>query len=168
LAIDCCQVVQQLNRLVKFEGSPPYALPIVQNVMARAEGAVVEMTLEVITPGKEPWEVGPVGCGEGYNVGKPQNVPGTDQGDAPRNHSRCDCKCCQYVKNVYAAGVSCQRPLAFETTARARLSPQVTAAKSRRLGENNCRAGLNETAAPAFTMQDAKPRGEGSLSENLS
>jgi hypothetical protein len=39
---------------IKFEGSPPYALPIAQNVMARAEGAVVEMTLEVITPGKEP------------------------------------------------------------------------------------------------------------------
>ncbi|TMJ68536.1 MAG: hypothetical protein E6G80_15595 [Alphaproteobacteria bacterium] len=39
---------------IKFEGSPPYALPIAQYVMARAEGAVVEMTLEVITPGKEP------------------------------------------------------------------------------------------------------------------
>jgi hypothetical protein len=39
---------------IKFEGSPPYALPIAQHVTARAEGAVVEMTLEVITPGKEP------------------------------------------------------------------------------------------------------------------
>ena len=39
---------------IKFEGSPPYALPIAQYVTARAEGAVVEMTLEVITPGKEP------------------------------------------------------------------------------------------------------------------
>ena len=39
---------------IKFEGSPPYALPIAQNVTARAEGAVVEMTLDVITPGKEP------------------------------------------------------------------------------------------------------------------
>jgi hypothetical protein len=39
---------------IKFEGSPPYALPIAQNVRARAEGAVVEMTLEVITPSKEP------------------------------------------------------------------------------------------------------------------
>src|SRR5439155_3047895 len=39
---------------IKFEGSPPYALPIAQYVTARAEGAVVEMTLEVITPGKKP------------------------------------------------------------------------------------------------------------------
>jgi hypothetical protein len=39
---------------IKFEGNPPYALPMVQNVTARAEGAVVEMTLEEITPGKEP------------------------------------------------------------------------------------------------------------------
>jgi hypothetical protein len=39
---------------IKFEGRLPYALPIAQNVTARAEGAVVEMTLEVITPGKEP------------------------------------------------------------------------------------------------------------------
>src|SRR6516162_11946491 len=31
---------------IKFEGSPPYALPIAQHVTARAEGAVVEMTLE--------------------------------------------------------------------------------------------------------------------------
>jgi len=39
---------------IKFEGNPPYALPIAQYVTARAEGAVVEMTLEVIVPGKEP------------------------------------------------------------------------------------------------------------------
>jgi hypothetical protein len=39
---------------IKFEGNPPYALPIAQHVTARAEGAVVEMTLEVITPGKDP------------------------------------------------------------------------------------------------------------------
>ena len=39
---------------IKFEGSPPYALPIAQHVTARAEGAVVEMTLEVITAGKDP------------------------------------------------------------------------------------------------------------------
>ena len=39
---------------IKFEGSPPYALPIAQHVTARAEGAVVEMTLEIITPSKEP------------------------------------------------------------------------------------------------------------------
>jgi len=39
---------------IKFEGSPPYALPIAQNVTARAEGAVVEMTLDVVTPDKEP------------------------------------------------------------------------------------------------------------------
>jgi hypothetical protein len=38
---------------IKFEDSPLYALPIAQNVTARAEGAVVEMTLEVITLGKE-------------------------------------------------------------------------------------------------------------------
>jgi hypothetical protein len=38
---------------IKFEGSPPYALPIAQNGTARAEGAVVEMTLDVITPGKD-------------------------------------------------------------------------------------------------------------------
>ena len=37
---------------IKFEGTPPYALPIAQYVTARAEGAVVEMTLEVIAPGK--------------------------------------------------------------------------------------------------------------------
>jgi hypothetical protein len=37
-----------------IEGSPPYALPIAQNVRTRAEGAVIEMTLEVITPSKEP------------------------------------------------------------------------------------------------------------------
>ena len=29
---------------IKFEGNPPYALPIAQYVTARAEGAVVEMT----------------------------------------------------------------------------------------------------------------------------
>jgi len=34
---------------IKFEDSPPYALPIAQNVTARAEGAVLEMTLDVIT-----------------------------------------------------------------------------------------------------------------------
>ena len=39
---------------IKFEGRPPYILPIAQNVAARAEGAVVEMTLEVITSGKSP------------------------------------------------------------------------------------------------------------------
>jgi hypothetical protein len=39
---------------IKFEGNPPYALPIVQNVTARAEGAAVELTLDVIAPGKEP------------------------------------------------------------------------------------------------------------------
>jgi len=39
---------------IKFEGKPPYILPIAQNVAARAEGAVVEMTLEVIMSGKEP------------------------------------------------------------------------------------------------------------------
>jgi hypothetical protein len=39
---------------IKFEGNPPYALPIVQNVMARAEGAAVELTLDVIASGKEP------------------------------------------------------------------------------------------------------------------
>jgi hypothetical protein len=39
---------------IKFEGNPPYALPIAQNVTARAEGVAVEMTLDVIAPGKEP------------------------------------------------------------------------------------------------------------------
>jgi hypothetical protein len=39
---------------IKFEGNPPYALPIVQNVTARAEGAAVELTLDVIASGKEP------------------------------------------------------------------------------------------------------------------
>jgi hypothetical protein len=39
---------------IKFEGNPPYALPMVQNVTARAEGAVIEETLVVIAPGKEP------------------------------------------------------------------------------------------------------------------
>jgi hypothetical protein len=33
-------------RKIKFEGSPPYALPIAQNVTARAEGVAVEMTLD--------------------------------------------------------------------------------------------------------------------------
>jgi len=39
---------------IKLEGNPPYALPMVQNVTARAEGAVIEVTLDVIAPGKEP------------------------------------------------------------------------------------------------------------------
>jgi hypothetical protein len=39
---------------IKFEGNPPYALPIAQNVTARAEGVIVEMTVDVIAPGKEP------------------------------------------------------------------------------------------------------------------
>jgi hypothetical protein len=39
---------------IKFEGNPPYALPMVQNVTTRAEGAVIELTLDVIVPGKEP------------------------------------------------------------------------------------------------------------------
>jgi hypothetical protein len=39
---------------IKFEGSPPYALPIAQHVTGARRRAVVEMTLEVITPGKEP------------------------------------------------------------------------------------------------------------------
>ena len=38
---------------IKFEGNLPYALPIAQYVTARAEGVVIEMTLEVIVPGKE-------------------------------------------------------------------------------------------------------------------
>jgi hypothetical protein len=39
---------------IKFEGNPPHALPIAQNVTARAEGVTVEMTVDVIAPGKEP------------------------------------------------------------------------------------------------------------------
>jgi hypothetical protein len=39
---------------IKFEGNPPYTLPIAQTVTARAEGVAVEMTLDVIAPGKEP------------------------------------------------------------------------------------------------------------------
>jgi hypothetical protein len=42
------------NGKIKFEGNPPYALPMVQNVTARPEGAVIEVTLDVIAPGKEP------------------------------------------------------------------------------------------------------------------
>jgi len=39
---------------IKFEGNPPYALPIAQTVTAGAEGEAVEMTLDVIAPVKEP------------------------------------------------------------------------------------------------------------------
>jgi len=39
---------------IKFEGTAPYALPIAQNITARAEGTLVEVTLDVIAPGKEP------------------------------------------------------------------------------------------------------------------
>jgi hypothetical protein len=39
---------------IRFDGSAPYALPIVQNVTARAEAATVEVTIDVIAPGKEP------------------------------------------------------------------------------------------------------------------
>jgi hypothetical protein len=39
---------------IKFEGGLPYALPIVQDATARAEGAAVELTLDIIAPGKEP------------------------------------------------------------------------------------------------------------------
>jgi hypothetical protein len=39
---------------IRFEGKPPYTLPIAQNVMARAEVGTVEVTLDMIAPGKEP------------------------------------------------------------------------------------------------------------------
>src|SRR5262245_54367227 len=39
---------------IEFEGNPQYALPLVHGVTARAEGAVTEVTLDVIAPGKEP------------------------------------------------------------------------------------------------------------------
>jgi hypothetical protein len=55
---------------IKFEGNPPNALPMVQNVTARAEGAVIEVTLDVIAPGKEP-SIVPIkatSCNEGRNI----------------------------------------------------------------------------------------------------
>jgi hypothetical protein len=39
---------------IKFEGNPPYALPMVQDVIARAEGAAVEVTLDLIAPPPVP------------------------------------------------------------------------------------------------------------------
>jgi hypothetical protein len=63
------------------------------------------------------------------------------------------------------------------TDSTSRRSPalsRATIAKIERRGvkalarKNNGRAGLNEIAALAFKTQDARPRGEGSLSENLS
>ena len=49
--------MQQGNKPVgniRFEGKPPYTLPVAQNVTARAEVGTVEVTLDVIAPGKEP------------------------------------------------------------------------------------------------------------------
>jgi hypothetical protein len=39
---------------IKLEGNPPYALPMMQTVTARVDGAVIEVTFDVIAPGKEP------------------------------------------------------------------------------------------------------------------
>ena len=39
---------------IKFEGSPPYTLPLVQSVTARPGADMVDVTLEIIAPGKEP------------------------------------------------------------------------------------------------------------------
>ena len=39
---------------IKFEGSPPYTLPLVQSVTARPGVGTVEVTLEIIAPGMEP------------------------------------------------------------------------------------------------------------------
>ena len=39
---------------IKFEGSPPYTLPLVQSVTARPGVGTVDVTLEIIAPGKEP------------------------------------------------------------------------------------------------------------------
>ena len=37
---------------IKFEDDPPYALPMVHGVTARAEGAVIEVILDVSRPAK--------------------------------------------------------------------------------------------------------------------
>ena len=39
---------------IKFEGDPPYDLPIAQSAEARAEGINVELVLYVSVPGKLP------------------------------------------------------------------------------------------------------------------
>jgi hypothetical protein len=39
---------------VKFEGDPPYTLPVAQDAGANAAGEIVEVTLRVIVPGKLP------------------------------------------------------------------------------------------------------------------
>lgn len=40
--------------IIKFEGDPPYALPVAQGASANAEGEAVALTLRVIGPGKRP------------------------------------------------------------------------------------------------------------------
>ena len=39
---------------IKFEGDPPYDLPLAQSAEARAEGITVELVLRVSIPGKQP------------------------------------------------------------------------------------------------------------------
>jgi hypothetical protein len=39
---------------IKFEGDPPYTLPMAQTVTARPGRKTVEVILEVIAPGKVP------------------------------------------------------------------------------------------------------------------
>jgi hypothetical protein len=39
---------------IRFEGDPPYALPVAQEASANPEGEGVALTLRVIVPGKPP------------------------------------------------------------------------------------------------------------------